>query len=188
MTVFHGVNCMVKKSLPFLHLLFLKLYLQAESNRRANSLPLLFWLNIFSAKMSRAALGRSNHLSSRYRGSFLGTKEPGREANHASPPSAMLEMYFFIPCLIANPDRSVSMSVCQCVRNKCSSNGRSIGKWKIREVCSKNTSLVIFIIAVASMLILDGRLGQNYQLWDRLSRLRFISFSSLSYEYFVVLQ
>jgi hypothetical protein len=58
---------------------------------------------------------------------------PGRKANQAPPPSVMLEMcvhihrphiswhvvfvkprgmYFFVPCLKADPDRSVSMSVC----------------------------------------------------------------------------
>jgi hypothetical protein len=124
----------------------------------------------FSATMSRTAVGGSNHLSSRYCGSFLRTKKPGREANHAPPSSVVLEMcphhrphiswhvvfvkhrgmYISIPCLEANPDRSVSMSVCQ---KQCSSNSHSTGTWKIREVCSKiHRLLPIFIVAMASVL------------------------------------
>jgi hypothetical protein len=136
--------------------------------------------------MSRAALGRSNHLYSRYRGSFLGTKKPGREVNHAPPSSVMLEM-----CVYIHPPHThtshgmvfllntvectfsylvwkriqIVVSACQCVRNKSSSNSHSTGTWKIRGVCSKNVSHGVFIVA---MEVLDRTLSSEtgYPHWD----------------------
>jgi hypothetical protein len=93
-----------------------------------------FLIKHFSAAKFGAALGPTSHLSN-ITVVFLGIKRPGREANHAPPPSAVVRnvrkhppprtshgMVFLlntgvcnvsIPCLKANPDRSVSMSVCQ---------------------------------------------------------------------------
>jgi hypothetical protein len=158
--------------------------------------------------MSRAAVGCSNHLSSRYRGSFLETKKPGREANHAPPPSAMLEMCVHIPPPHTHTSHAMLFSVkhrgmyfsylvwkriqivgsaCQCVRNKSSSNSHSTGTCKIgyvRSAIQMHRLLPIFLVAMALVLILYRSLEQNSVLWDWLSWLRFVVvFSALSYEY-----
>jgi hypothetical protein len=138
--------------------------------------------------MSMAAVGGSNHLSSRYRGSFLETKKPRHEANHAPPPSAMLEMCVHIrphtpygivfllntgvcifPYLVWKRIQIVVSEIKVPVTATVPVHGKYV-KCSIKMY----RLLPMFIVSMASVLMLFPSLEQNSVLWDWPSWLRFV--------------